>query len=181
MARKSKLSDSQWGDIQRRLVAGEPIRALAREYDVSDTAIRNRKSLQVEEIKDVANQIVSTHQAVSKLSVTSQRVAQTLADKLITLSDNLLGAAMEGAATAHRLNAIANGMVQKVDDAAPLESMASLKAVHVLTKIANDASHIGLNLVAANKGNMPPDRSDAPGALPADVMDAAIEYQKYMG
>lgn len=56
-----------------------------------------------------------------------------------------------GAATAHRLSAIANSQVAKVDDADPSKSMDMLRDVAVLTKMANDASTIGLNLLSANK------------------------------
>lgn len=56
-----------------------------------------------------------------------------------------------GAATAHRLSAIANSQVAKVDDADPSKSMDMLRDVAVLTKMANEASTIGLNLLSANK------------------------------
>jgi hypothetical protein len=180
MARPSKLSDKQWADVERRMLEGEPVRALAREFGVSETAIRSRKSSQVTEIKDVANQLVSAQQALKRLPITSQQTAQTLAQKLMALSDNLLGAAMNGAATAHRLHAIANGVVQQVDDANPLQSMEALKAVAVIGKIANDQASIGLNLLNANKGQMPVEPPPAPETLPDNPQDAAIEYAKFM-
>lgn len=66
---------------------------------------------------------------------------------------HLAGAAKFGSATAHRLSGIAHGKVAEIDDAAPLDekSLESLKGVAVLTKMANDASQIGVNLLAANK------------------------------
>lgn len=182
MARKSKLSDAQWADIERRMLEGEAVRALAREFDVSETAIRARKSSQVTEIKAVANQLVTANQALRKLPITSQQTAQTLAQRLIALSDNLLGAAMQGAATAHRLHAIANSEVQKIDDANPLSSMTAVKAVAVLTDVANKSASIGLNLLAANsKGSMPEEPPAPSGPLPDNVLDAAAEYAKLMG
>ncbi len=180
MARKSKLSEKQWADVERRMLEGEPVRALAREYEVSETAIRARKSLVVSEIKDVANQLVAVQQRVRSMPISSQQTVQTLAQKLMSLSDSLLGAALHGAATAHRLNAIANGIVQQVDDAEPLKSMDALKAVAVIGKIANDSAAIGLNLVAANKGQMPVEPPQAPDVMPDNPQDAAIEYAKFM-
>ncbi|MDE2354811.1 MAG: hypothetical protein KGL17_07285, partial [Betaproteobacteria bacterium] len=44
--------------------------------------------------------------------------------------------------------------VQEIDDAAPLtddESFNALKSISALTRLANDASQIPLNLLAANK------------------------------
>lgn len=66
---------------------------------------------------------------------------------------HLAGAGKFGAATAHRLSGIAHGKVSQIDDASPLneESLESLKGIAVLTKMANDSSQIGINLLAANK------------------------------
>jgi hypothetical protein len=43
--------------------------------------------------------------------------------------------------------------VAEIDDAAPLteESLGALKGIAVLTRMANEASEIGMNLVRANK------------------------------
>lgn len=165
MARKSKLNDTQWADVERRMIEGESVRSLAREYGVSETAIRQRKSSHVAEIKSVADQIVTAQTALRALPITSQQTAQTLAQKLLALSDNLLGAATYGAATAHRLHAIANGMVQKVDDADPMQSMDELRAVAAFGKIANEQAHIGLNILAANKGKVGEDGPSVPQGL----------------
>ena len=63
-------------------------------------------------------------------------------------------------ATAHRLAGIAHGLVQKVDDADPMASMEEMRAVAVLAKIGNEAAHIGLNLLAANKAQTLIDERD---------------------
>ena len=69
------------------------------------------------------------------------------------MQDNVLGAASFGAANAHRLHGIANGIVQRIDDAEPLTeaSMEAAKIVAALTKLGNDAALIPLGLLAANK------------------------------
>lgn len=74
-------------------------------------------------------------------------------DQLRSISGHLAGAANFGASTAHRLAGIANGKVALIDDAAPLseESMAELKGIAALTRMANEASEIGVNLLRANK------------------------------
>lgn len=151
MGRKSKLSDSQWQEIERRMLEGEPVRALAREFGVSEAAIRARKSTHVEQIKTVANQIVATERAIQALPIPAQITAHNLAAKLRAISDNLASAAHYGAATAHRLNALANSEVAKIDDADPLQSGESLKGVMVLSKLANESAAVALNLLSANK------------------------------
>jgi hypothetical protein len=76
-----------------------------------------------------------------------------LAEKLRSISTSLASAADLGAKTSHRLQALANSEVGKVDDADPLsvDSLTALKGVGVLTKLANDSASIALNLLAANK------------------------------
>lgn len=74
-----------------------------------------------------------------------------LAEKLRSISGSLASAAELGAKTAHRLQALANSEVAKVDDAQPLESVDALKGVSALTKLANDSASIALNLLNANK------------------------------
>ncbi|WP_272970659.1 helix-turn-helix domain-containing protein [Comamonas terrigena] len=151
MGRKSKLTEKQWQEIERRMLEGEAVRKLAKEFGVSEATIRARKSTQVEEIKSVANQIVATERAVMALPISAQITAHNLASKLRAISDNLASAAQYGAQTAHRLSALANSEVDKVDDAQPLKSIESLKGVAALTKLANDSAHVALNLMAANK------------------------------
>lgn len=153
MGRKSKLTDKQWDQIGARLLKGEKIRVLAREFDVSEATVRGRFSAQHAEIKAVANQIVATEQAIKALPISAQCAAKNLADDLMAMSLHLAGAGKYGAATAHRLAGIANGKVQEIDDAAPLtdDSRNALRDVAVLTEMANKASNIPLNLLAANK------------------------------
>lgn len=85
------------------------------------------------------------------MPVAQQYVTVSLAEKLRNISRSLASAAELGAATSHRLHALANSEVAKVDDAEPMASIESLRNVGVLTKLANDSSHIALNLLAANK------------------------------
>ena len=152
MGRKSKLTEKQWLEIERRMLEGVAIRALAREYGVSESTIRDRGiSARAQKTKDVANQIVATERALSELPISAQLNAQNLAAKFRSMSDSLASAADLGAKTAHRLHSLANSEVGKVDDADPMASLETLKGVSALTRLANDSSHIALNLLAANK------------------------------
>ncbi len=178
MGRKSKLTDAQWAEVERKMLEGVPIRAIAREYGVSEAAIRARKSGDVEKIKAVANQIVETERAVMELPISAQITAHNLAAKLRAISDNLASAAHYGAQTAHRLNAIANSEVQKIDDAQPLASVDSLKGVAALTKLANDSASIALNLLSANKETVQKineQQPEGPSIDPKKLSDGALE------
>lgn len=170
MGRPSKLSDAKWEELKQRLAKGEKAADLARKYNVSKAAISTRVSKRIETIKTVANQIVTAEEALSSLSISEQLLTVSIANDLRAISTHLAGAAKYGAATAHRLNGIANAKAQEIDDAAPLNagSFDALKGISVLTKLANDASQIGVNLLAANKEvikEMNTGKSDDPGTL----------------
>ncbi len=151
MARPSKLSPEQWKEVERRAVEGESIRAIAKEFGVDEAAIRRRVSPQTPQVRIVAEKLAEAQTALAELPVRQQYVAVSLADKLRNISTSLASAAELGAATAHRLSALANSEVAKVDDAEPLASVENLKGVAALTKLANESASIGLNLLAANK------------------------------
>lgn len=154
MGRKSKLSEQQWAEIERRLISGEGVRALAQIYGISPGQISKRYPNSVSKsVHAVAEKLADAQTALAALPVTQQGLAMSLADKLRSISSHLASAAEYGSATAHRLSALANAEVAKVDDAQPLnaESLEAMKGVAALTKLANDSSSIALNLLAANK------------------------------
>jgi AraC-like DNA-binding protein len=147
----SPLTPKQWEAIRLRLLAGEKGRSLAREFGISETAIRKRFGSQTKEIKKVANQLVKAEEALSSLPISSQISARTLADELKAISSHLAGAGKYGAMTAHRLSGMANDQVDKIDDVNPSQSTDALQNIAILTKLANDSSVIGIGLLNANK------------------------------
>lgn len=177
MGRKSKLTDAQWDQIGKRLLKGEKARPLAREFGISEAAIRARFSARTSQVKAVANQILATEQALKGLDVSSQIDAVNLANELRAISMHLAGAARFGAATAHRLAGIANGQVALVDDAEPEKSSVALGRIGVLTKLVNEAGAMGLNLLASNKDQVKLANQDAPVTpvkVTVQVEDASI-------
>lgn len=182
MGRPSKLTPAQWAEIDRRLTEGEGVRALASAFGVSPATISKRGvSKQSKQVAAVAKQVAEAQTALAELPVAQQYNALSLADKLRSISSSLASAAELGAKTSHRLQALANSEVSKVDDADPMASLEALKGVSALTRLANDSSHIALNLLAANKERMkqaeePEDEADKPrGVLvvPGMLQDTA--------
>lgn len=165
MGRNSKLSDKQWAEIERRLLAGDKPAVLAREFGIDRAAITRRFAQQTKTVKAVANQLLAAEGALRSLPVAQQINAINLVDQLRSISGHLAGAANFGAATAHRLAGIANGRVAQIDDAAPLDEkgVTELKGIAVLTRMANEASEIGVNLLRANKESIEAmNKADAP-------------------
>ena len=104
-----------------------------------------------------------------------QAQAISLAEKLRNISNSLAHAAENGAATAHRLSAIANLQVQKIDEEEPMNSQEQLQAISALTKIANDAASLGLGLVNANKGAAPESEKPKTRIDPKKLSTAALK------
>lgn len=175
MGRLSKLSDLQWHTLHDRLVQGESASALGREYGVSESAIRKRfgsvKSIseQSAKVREVAQILADASDALQELPPAQRPAAISLSEMLRSMSRSLAHAGDLGAKTAHRLQALANSEVAKVDDADPLQSLDALRGVGALTKLANDSAAIALNLIAANKETVVKINTDQtkPAAIPA--------------
>ena len=151
MGRPSKLTEKQWGELERRLLAGESGRSLSREFKVSEAAIRKRLGSQTKQIKQVANQIFVAEQALGALPVGARISARTMADELKAISMHLAGAGKYGAMTAHRMSAIAHSQTDQIDDANPMGSAEVITCIAGLTRVANSSSEIAINLLRANK------------------------------
>ena len=184
MGRPSKLSAEQWAQIESRLLLGEGVNALALEFGISKAAVSKRFSKQSEQVKNSAKNLASAqaqlekaHRDIAVLPLTQQAKAISLAEKLRNISNSLAHAAENGAATAHRLSAIANTQAQKINDADPMESQEQLQAISALTKIANDASSLGLNLLNINKESIKEASQidkPQPTRVTVDIVDARL-------
>lgn len=171
--RPPALSPAQQEQVRRRLAAGETVMALAAEFKVGRATIQ-RLSEFSGTVRKVAEQMAAAQTALEALPVPQQHVALSLAERLRNVSDNLAAAAMHGAATAHRLNALANSEVAKIDDAEPLGSLEALRGVGVLSKLANESASVALNLLAANRDRMPGERPPTPRIDPTKISDGAL-------
>lgn len=175
MGRPSKLTPDQWREVESRLNAGESAAVLSREFDVSQGLISQRFSKISKEVKKTAEAIAQSQNMLSVLPVAQQYQAISLAEKLRNISNSLAHAAENGAATAHRLSAIANLQVQKIDEEDPMNSQEQLQAISALTKIANDAASLGLGLVNANKGTAPESEKPKTRIDPKKLSTAALK------
>lgn len=151
MGRPSKLTPEQWADIERRMSGGEKAADLAREHGVSQSQITRRVTQVSQVVRNVAVKVAEAQTALAALPAAQQYNALSLADKLRSISHSMAAGAELGAKNFHRLSALANNELQKVDDANVTSSEGALKVVAVLTKMANDAAATPVNLLAANK------------------------------
>lgn len=184
MGRKSKFTDKQWEEIDRRLLEGEAARSIARDLDCSEAIIRVRKKARVEKIKDAANQVVAADRALKALDLPAQRTALTFAQKLQAMGDGLAEAGMLGAQNAADLKFIGRVELKKamqaLQDGNFAAAAAALERVKQVGALANDEADIGVRLTTAQREQVkkaqevpPADAPDLTG-LPSDAL-AQIE------
>ncbi|MES2586991.1 MAG: helix-turn-helix domain-containing protein [Pseudomonadota bacterium] len=154
MGRPSKLSDKQWQEIKDRLVDGESGRALAKEFGVTETAIRRRLSSQVEKIKTVAIQLHTAEKDFNSLPVSSQVSAQSMLIKLREIGENLISAAANGAITANKLSLRAMSLSSFIGDGLDScddEQRQAMRDVMALGMGVNTHADLGLKLMTVSK------------------------------
>lgn len=153
MGRPSKLAPHQWDQIQRRLLAGEGASALGREFGVDEAIIRrrfghSRKSESPKEVQNAARLVAEAGAALDALPPMQRQVALTLAEELREISRSLAAAARLGSQTAAVLAAKAH------QQAATVVDVDGLRAVAALTRTANEAAHVGLQLLRTNEDKL---------------------------
>lgn len=153
MGRKSKLSPDQWAEVERRILEGESIKGLGREFGISDSSIRERiaKAGRLPQVREVAEKILDAEQSLAALPISSQISARNLADKLRSISDNLASAADLGAQTAHHLNGLAHSVAVKITRANLSQSGDRLKEAAALIRVGNEAAQTATTLVMTQK------------------------------
>jgi len=145
MARKSKLPPDAWAQIERRLLSGEGVRALAREFHIDPAAISRRFPQQSQQVRALARRLADVQQEIAALPVPQQHLVVQFADALREINRNLAAAARLGSATARILAEQAHQQAEAVSDEA------GLRAVAMLTRTANEAAATGLQLLRSNE------------------------------
>jgi plasmid stability protein len=181
MGRPSKLSESEWQEVLRRALAGENVRGLAREYGIAEGAIRQRVKTQKETIVSSANQIVSAERKISELPIYAQSVAFDYLSALRAITNDLSRAAATGASNAARLQALAAVQLDRVSADPEVIDVEALKTVNAVTQTANLAAKLGVDLIAANKGNEPIGQTEAPKLKDISPANAAKAYAAFIG
>lgn len=161
MGRPSKLSEKQWHDVEAMVLAGKPLRSIAKQFGISESSIRGRLSAQIAETKAVANQIVDTKQRLSALPISAQIRAQQLADEMLAVSAYLASAAQHGAKVSRESMELAAKQFESVNHDDPMESADILQGIAALTRIANESSTIGRDLLKTFKDDGAKDQGKA--------------------
>lgn len=170
MGRKPALTPDQEQRAIERHIAGESLRSLAAEYGVAESSLRARISSRAQEIKNAAGLIAQTERTLTKMSISAQITARTVASKLMRAMDTMATGNELAAGSYLKLMMAANAASQRIDDANPMgspESIGAIAAVSALTKVANVAGEMPMRMMAAMKGIAGED--DENGALRVEV------------
>jgi hypothetical protein len=153
MGRPSKLSQPQVIEIGRRMAAGEATRALAREFRVGEATLRRIFSAQAPIIQDVARRLSTAELDLSRLPVTAQKSARTLADQMVAVGSHLWNGAENGAKTFEILTSKAVRRAEALgeDFTEDGEGREELKIINALNTAGNEAIKTAVALVNANK------------------------------
>lgn len=154
MGRKSLLTDRQWNEIQQRIIDGEKIRVVAREFKIAESAIRKKLSENITQIKSVAQQIVSTERSLSALPASSQLMAQNLAYKLKSISDNLANSSYYHAINSSKLAELANSKLNFIIENGMDRDYDSLREIGLLTSMSNESSKVPISALSLNKDSI---------------------------
>lgn len=186
MGRKSALSVEQWAEIERRhVLLGESVCQLAKEFKVNESSIRrkiNDKEIVRagirEELHELAarkvkadGEVARVNSEIEALPVVRQMIVSDLASKLAAVSKHVASTAEYMSATSHRLAAIANGMMDKVDDADPMKNVETLQQAAAIIRLSNDAAQTPMNLLKANQATI-----DAMNRVDTEEVPAGLEH-----
>lgn len=155
---KKKLTDKQWLDIEKRYYDNEPGRKIAKDYGITEGAIRKRYSTQKKQIEKAANQIVKADRELEKLSIRTQTYARDRAAYLKSTFDLVAKAGYDSAEllSGHlkiAKNQMANVEIVDIDKEgkAVIEvDQETLQKINALSTIANNAGKTAMELVRMN-------------------------------
>jgi len=155
MARPSKLSEKQLNEATERIALGESIRAIAKEYGVSEGALRARVSTQANTVKNVAQLMLDAEIEFKQLPVSTRVITHNVLDKLRSITEDITSSAAKGASISNRLAAIAEKHLSFAETASYDENIdmviENVKTVNAIMRTANESSALAVDLLKANK------------------------------
>jgi transposase-like protein len=144
------------------MAAGETPSDLAKEYGVHPSQVTRRVSQVSQSVRNAAQKMAEAQAAVAELPTAQQYHAMSLAEKIRNTMTSLASSAELGAKNSHRLSALANSELMKVDDADPMKSVETLKGVSALTKLANESASIAVSVLGAQRDTVKRVTEEAP-------------------
>ena len=164
------ISEDTWQKIlHKHIVDGVGVRALEKEYGVSESTIRSRaKTAQIAQVKDLANQAVDVSRKFQEMDSFAQNLTASLACKLNTISMIAVDVAESEAKSARQLSALKSIQVMELagqSDPTPEKLM----MVKMFGEAVNDSMKPTFNLLNANKATI--EKNNAASEKPVQKYD----------
>lgn len=148
-------------EVHKFVPSGEKsIREIARKYGVSEGSIRNKFAHNLSKAKDLALQKKQVDDEFNSLPPIAHNYALRILSDLQAASESFASATKSSGVITQKLYEFAEKETEKLDPGKSAdENKVTLGSINTLTKIANSASYVGLNLLSSNKDrlNAPPD------------------------
>jgi transposase-like protein len=168
MGRKAKITPEYEQRLLERYLAGESMSALAKEAGITPQALRKRIGSKSEQIKVVANHVVSAERGMKSLDISSQITAKSFAAKIMRTMDNMATGSELASGSYLKLMMAHNVQAAKVDEADPMTAKGSaeaLVAMAALGKLANQVAEIPARLMAIMKDGIMGDEDEDGGPV----------------
>jgi len=196
MARKSKLTEEQWEDIRKRVIAGESVRGLAAEYSkiiggtISEAAIRQRIKtttggrVSVDSIKLAAQKSLQNDLSDPEIRPILESIGPKDWDlfhshksDLLEMTMHLNLAAKLSAQNAHKLAEMAQNHLSKVETDAELDAdtRISINDAMMLQSCSNESSKQPMKLFEIATKQPPPLPEDKPLRIIGGLPDVPYE------
>lgn len=185
MGRPSKLNESQLDEIRRRIAAGEGVRALAGEFQVSPALVSKLCSPKAKRIKDVANQVFEADKALKSLPIHERPLALRIADDMKITAANLARGARAASETFADLAEMARARKDQIRQADGSIDFKAALETEGLSVAANRAAVPAMRLVMVNQtpspGDEPEDRADLSNLSDAELDQLLALHEKAGG
>lgn len=162
MGRKSALTAKQWKEIEQRFYAGESASALAREFGITEAAIRKRFGARKIGAKALSIKIVEFENTMKETDLGTKILARTYADKILAMQDLSSDVGINGLTLAKRLGDALNKQVELKKDIELMDEGA-MRQLMTAGMTINTHSKIGMDMMVANskqpKELAPPDNN----------------------
>lgn len=162
MARRSPLTKKQWNEIEIRFYAGERASHLAKEFGITEAAIRKRFSARKKDAEKLSNQIVALETELNGTEIGTKMLARTYANKILAMQELSSDVGINGLTVAKRLgDVLINRVSKKTDD--ELMDEGAIRQLMTAGLAINAHSKIGMDMMVAN--NKAPHTPDQPNAV----------------
>lgn len=146
--RPEKLTPSQVDELHRRIAAGETVRALAVEFNVSPALISSKCSTKGLRLRSIAKAKLEVDGIIERLPVSEQAAVVSLIDQMKGISGGLMRVAELNGKTA---TLVAEKGHKKAQKLGPDPGIEDLREIAAFAETSNKLTNLGVSLVSSHR------------------------------